>query len=182
MIRKYMIVLLLPLVLLLSSCGWDKSQTLTNLDDYDVYLSHLKNSSDFMPKLDAIENELSIDVIYFHNRTFLVDEKTINLIVTYDVSNYESEKDKILQQNDFLMEPAKKHSLYVIPVVEFEYNEYTIKVVEHDSFVYPNWFGMIGYSDSKKKICYLYYYDIELDSVPNESKMIEFVMGSFKFD
>ena len=45
---------------------------------------------------------------------------------------------------------------------------------------YPKSFGMIGTSDEKKRIAYLYFYDFDLDV--GEANMAQFVKDYFDYE
>lgn len=183
MMKKLLFIFSALSILLCSACTGDQSVKLTNIEDYTKYIQWVTNSSDFMPDLVLLESSESVKVFYFNLRNPLTDTKTINLIVTYDEVEYVDAKETILSNYTFLEQPAMKYDYYTIPVVEFEYNEFTIKVVEDESFIYPKWFGMIGYSDTKKQICYMYIHDIERDEISNTpNRMEEFTNKYFKFD
>lgn len=174
--------MILTISLFLTACTCDQSVKLTNIENYDVYIAFVKNSNGFMPDLDTMPDYETVEVFYFNLKDPLTDTKTINLIVTYDDTSYFDAKEAILSNYTFLEEPVMRFDYYTIPVVEFEYHEFTIKVVEDESFIYPKWFGMIGYSDTNKQICYMYFYDIERDEISNTpNRMKEFTDKYFKF-
>jgi hypothetical protein len=65
---------------------------------------------------------------------------------------------------------------------------YDFKVVagnDKSKAEYPKSFGMIGTSDEKKSIAYLYFYDYDLDytgDIDEKSPMSNFVKENFKQD
>ncbi|MFR5172590.1 MAG: hypothetical protein ACLTD6_15570, partial [Clostridium paraputrificum] len=77
---------------------------------------------------------------------------------------------------------------FLIPENEFKVNSYTFRVASgNESYTadYPKSFGMVGTSDDKKSIAYLYFYDSDLDYISkkdNRTSMLEFIKEHFDYD
>lgn len=179
MIKKYLLIyLLISLLGLLGGCN-AKVEKLTSIDDYDKYLQLVKKSDTFMPNLELIGIHEKVNVYYYERQGPTLYSKSINLIITYSDTQYELYKWDSMDKNEFLEEPFIQHGHVVIPEVKFDYKEFEINVVKNDSFWYPSQFGMIGYSDINKQICYIFYYDIELDMIAD---MVKFLDSAFAFE
>ena len=120
--------------------------------------------------------------------TFAAD--SLLFVVTYDEQTYFVEKEK-LNEFSFLDRPVAESGLYLIPKHEFSINTFDFKVVaakdtdEQFDYLYPECFGMIAVSDTKKSIAYLYFNDIDLDYISeNATKgtMSEFVNDYFEYN
>lgn len=174
MLRKVFVVITISIyLLLLSAC----SQVYTNSDEYVDYVSLVSGSDIFMPKLSDLPQYQSVDIYYFERLG-----TSINLIITFSAETYESAKEAIFESHLFLDEPLMEHGYYTIPEVEFEYQAFIIKVVSDDNFDYPEQFGMLGYSDTKFQIAFLFFYDMHLHELSGSSgRMGRFVRDEFRF-
>lgn len=124
---------------------------------------------------------------YYHNKKILLFffTDTMTVRVKYGDS-YLSKKAELDKAYDYLAEPVESDMLeghYLIPVTEFEYNGFHMRVA--DGGDYPHKFGIIGYNDETKEIAYLWFFDTDFDYIaaPDEDKeqaMIEFVNDNFK--
>lgn len=161
------------MVFLLAAC----SKVLTNVDEYSDYVDSIDNAESFMPSLSELPEYLSIEVYYYEHLG-----QSINLLITFSDGNYESAKEAIFNSFVFLKQPLMQDDFYLIPEVEFEYNVYIIKVVDSVDFKYPEQFGMLGYSDEKHQILFMFFYDESLNRISNSKDgMIRFVESEFKF-
>ena len=99
----------------------------------------------------------------------------------------EGEDDRSLYGKEIAFDKGPEDS-YVIPEAKFSINSYNFKVVKEYNGVksdFPSQFGIIGTSDEKHSIAYLYFYDFELDSIgykDDEHPMQDFVESYFKYD
>lgn len=170
MLKKLISVLLsIVLVFLSSGCG----KVYTNISEYSDYVDQVPGADAFMPVIDELPAFQSTEIYYFEDLG-----QSLNLIVAYDEDNYETAKNAILAGFDFLSEPVLHDGHYHVSDVEFEFSDFLIKVVEDSDFDYPKEFGMVGYSDLKKQVAFLFFYDDDLGRV---GKMEEFVKNEFKF-
>jgi len=126
---------------------------------------------------------------YNHISIILFATDTRTLVVEFDDETYKSEKEKLANNYKFLNEKIYSHDdLYFIPEYEFSMKSYDFKVVDGNDkskAEYPKSFGMIGTSDEKKSIAYLYFYDYDLDYIGEKgekSPMSNFVKKNFKQD
>lgn len=186
---KKIYIIMAMLVLMLSFTGCSKSST--NIKKYinsgtkiDAY------AKNFMPALENLPKSLDIAYKYNHIPTILSDTDTMVLVVEYDEATYKSEKEKLTSNYNFLTKKVPStynEDNYLIPEYEFSINSYEFKVVEGNDkskAEYPKSFGMIGTSDKKKSIAYLYFYDHELDYIGEKDEkrpMANFVNKYFRY-
>ena len=177
------------IVFILSFIGCSRSST--NIKKYlnsgakiDTY------AKDFMPAIKDLPKYHDISYKYNHISIILFESDAMTLVVNYDEETYEKEKEKLTEKYKFLDQKVISEfdkSKYYIPEYEFTINSYHFKVVdENDNYKakYPKSFGMIGTSDEKKSIAYLYFHDDDLDYIKEDEKncMESFVKKYFKYD
>ncbi len=183
--KKYLLVLMIALILSITGC----SKSSTNIKKYlnsgakiDTY------AKDFMPIIEDLPEYKNISYKYNYVWMILFEANTMTLVVDYDEETYKKEKKKLIKKYKFLEQKVVSDyddSKYYIPEYEFSINSYDFKVVDkNDNYKakYPKSFGMIGTSDEKKSIAYLYFYDLDLDFIQDESPMANFVEEFFKYD
>lgn len=160
-------ILLFFTVLCVCGCSIGKKNLYTDIDEYENYLCNLEMASDFMPDIDSLSGYTNIEVNYF-NQEFIWTVKTISLIVTYSETDYQDKKSLVISTFVFFDGPIYDGNGDTI-VIDFQAvsDGYTIQVVNDDGFVYPKRFGMIGYSDTKYQIVYMYVLDWEISSISN---------------
>ncbi len=151
----------------------------TNIDEYLVYVNKVPKSDSFMPKLLDLPPYQFAEVLFFENYD---SGKSINLVITYSEDEYAFAKDSISSKLVFLEDPLMEYDYYIVPQVEFEYNGFVIKVVSDDNFDYPEQFGMLGYSDVKFQISFLFFFNSTLHQLSNTpERMTRFIEGEFRF-
>jgi hypothetical protein len=130
-----------------------------------------------MPNLKDLPSYENVNV-YYKDRS----SKSITLSIEFSSENYEEAKETILNQYSFLSGPLQDDTgFYYIPEHEFSYSSYHIKVVFDEDFLYPEKFGMIGYSDDYNRICFLFFYDRSLNELGSGYEMDEFAEDHFTF-
>ena len=186
--KKYFFIIISVLILIF--IGFSKSNT-TNINKYlnngAKIDTHAKN---FMPAIEDLPKYKDISYKYNHFSIILFKTDAITLVVNYDEETYEKEKEKLAEKYKFLDHKVVSDfdkSKYYIPEYEFSINNYDFKVGDgNDNYEarYPKSFGMIGTSDEKKSIAYLYFYDDDLDYIrkDKDSPMADFVKKNFKYD
>ena len=142
---KRLILMLTIVSFLFTGCG-NQEEISTDIDNYASDCEAVENASVMMPDL----NELGeyADIKYTHQVTcysrfmgFYSDG--LALFVKYDTDTYEEEKKKVLSSYTFLEEPIILDSeIYEIPVTEFKYNNYLMKIVPDEEYI-----------DLNKKMC-----------------------------
>lgn len=100
-------------------------------------------------------------------------------------------KDKLTKKYTFLDKKVISkfdESKYYISEYEFSINSYIFNVIAEDgkhNMQFPHSFSMIGTSDKKKSIAYLYFYDTDLDYIGEKNiknPMANFVKEYFDYD
>lgn len=144
-----------------------------------------------MPVLPDLPEYINIDYKYTHKTMLLFESDSIALIVKYDDKTYKSEKDKLSEKYTFLDKKVPSNyeeNKYCIPENEFLINSYVFKIVggtDKNNKQFPKYFGMIGTSDDKKSIAYMYFYDSDLDYIGEKGElapMANFVKEYFEYD
>ena len=188
--NKNILITILVILLTLSFIGFSKS----NKKDKEEYLNSGsridEHAKSFMPVLEDLPKYQDISYKYNHASFILFETDTILLVVNYDEETYKREKENLTKKYKFLDHKVVSDfdkSKYYIPEYEFSIDNYDFKVVDgYDNYQaeYPKSFGMIGTSDKKKSISYLYFYDFDLDYIQEskESPMADFVKKYYKYD
>jgi|GEM_PF-2212215 len=170
--RKYILMIILLLIIVLSSC----EKVYSDIDKYDDYVESIPGANEYMPKLTDLPIYIGYEVFYVEN-----SGKSINLNIKYDTQDYEEAKTTILDRYDFLDEPLMGNGYSIIPEVEILYENYVIKVIYDESFKYPEAFGLLGYSDVDSTISFMFFYDESMNSLGNSYSMEDLIEDSFRF-
>ena len=143
-----------------------------DLEDYSTHVQSIRNAADFMPELDSLGAYTDIQYAYkekCYSRLIGFYSDGLSLFVTYDAEQYCCAKETALSGYAFLEEPVKGYNeTYELPIEEFQYNGYTIKVVpdgEYLDYCACKSFMMLGYNDAECTIAYLYYWDFDIDYI-----------------
>jgi len=182
--KKLYIIIIIFFILILSGCSFNESIKLSDINDYDEYLTNVKTSREFMPDSSNLERYESISVIYYLDRPDTIHTHTINLIITYSKEDYNHAKSIYLSDYSYLEAPLydpddKKWTL--ISDAEVEFNNYLIKVVDDENFNYPKYFGMIGFNEEEHKISFMYSHNLSKNYLYKYT-LIEFIEDSYKFE
>lgn len=149
------------------------------------------NSIGIMPKLSSLPKYESVDYRYTHISHYIFESDSVVLAVKYDKDTYKREKELLFENYPFLNRKIKfgfDDNKYCIPENEFSINSFKFKVIDkssNDNTQFPKSFGIIGTSDKKNSIAYLYFYDFDIDYIYNKdekSAMANFVKKYFKYD
>lgn len=188
--NKYLFIIIFAIIVILCFIGFskpnktDKKEYLNSGSEIDI---HAKS---FMPLIEDLPKYLDMSYKYNHASIILFETDTIMLVVSYDEETYKKEKEKLAEKYKFLDHKVVSDfdkNKYYIPEYQFSINNYDFQVADgNDNYQaeYPKSFGMIGISDNKKSIAYLYFYDYDLDYIQsdNENPMSDFVKKYFKYD
>lgn len=160
----------------------------TDIVKYEADCATYCNASAFMPNLETLTDYTELHyshktMVYSQFMGFVSDGLT--LFVQYDASVYEAKKADLLQKTTFLDAPIIRDDVYILPVTEFVYKNYLIKIVPDarytNSFSCKS-FGLIGFDDENKSIVYCYYYDNDLDYIATIDESPEVEMCEFMDD
>lgn len=185
--KKCLIIIIL--IFIFNNIGCSNSNS--NIKEYLSRDNTIDSKAkDIMPNLDELPSYEGIKYVSTHKSIILFESDSIALIVNYDDDTYENEKHKLDEDYIFLNEKVKSkfdETKYYIPQNEFSINSYNFRVIDDtqsSNIEFPKSFGIIGTSDDKKSIAYLYFYDFDLDYIGEEkdSSMADFVNKYFKYD
>lgn len=188
--KKYLIIILITFILCITVYSKSRSNIKYYLNSGTSIDSIAK---DIMPNLDDLPKYENIAYKYTHKSIIIFESDSVALVVKYDDKTYKSEKDKLAKKYTFLDHKIAfngSESEYIIPEYEFSVNSYTFKVVDEDvngkgNTQFPKSFGMIGTSEKKNSIAYLYFYDTDLDLIGeknDKNPMADFVKHYFNYD
>ncbi len=184
--KKILIYFLLILTISLTGCDYTSS-------DIDKYLetgSALDGEAiSVMPILDNLPKSEDMKYAHTHKNLLMFESDSVVLEVVYNENTYEEEKNKLNNQFIFFKgssldeDTGKSEDYKAIEDYTFKMESYVFKIVAKDSennTGVPKSFGMIGTSDEKKAIAYLYFYDFDLDTLGTE--MVDFIHEYFDYD
>lgn len=188
MIKKCLTVMVITFILCITSC----SNSSSNIENYlNSGTSIDSKAKDIMPELEDLPEYEDIEYKYTRMSLLIFESNSVALIVSYDDNTFESEKKKLDEQYTFLDKKIKSdfnESKYYIPEYEFSVESYDFRVIDEKSTSnteFPKSFGMIGISEEKKSIAYLYFYDGDQDYIGEEDEknpMANFVKRYFKYN
>lgn len=186
--KKYLIALAITCILCITGC----SNSSSNVENYLKSGTPIDSKAkDIMPDLEDLPEYENIEYKYTEKPMLIFKSHSVALIVSYDDDTFESEKEKLGEQYTFLDKKISSYadkSKYFIPEYEFSVQSYTFRVIDKEGISnteFPKYFGMIGVSEEKKSIAYLYFYDEDLDYIEDENEknpMANFVKEYFKYN
>ncbi|MGX8794811.1 hypothetical protein ACR6HW_01775 [Fusibacter sp. JL298sf-3] len=183
------LLIIIGVILIMSVTGCTKTNS--NIEDYLQTGTEIdSHSKSVMPILENLEDYNTLEYLHTRKSSLIFESNSFVLVVQYDDETYLQEKEKLAKEYLFLDHVVKSNfdaTKYVIPENQFSINTYVFNVVDEDKSAvtdYPKSFGIIGTSDDKKSIAYLYFYDPDLDSIADENEenpMKDFVSQFFKY-
>lgn len=186
--KKYLIVLAITCIFCITGC----SNSSSNIENYLKSGTPIDSKAkEIMPSLEDLPKYEDIEYKYTEKSMLILKSHSVALSVSYDYDTFESEKEKLDEQYTFLDKKISSDfdkSKYYIPEYEFSVQSYTFRVIDKkntSNTEFPKFFGMIGVSEEKKSIAYLYFYDEDLDYIAEENEknpMANFVKEYFKYN
>ena len=162
------VLVLIAVSISLSSCSVKKIKT-TELNEYDEYLSKVEYAEDYMPSLEQCGNYSSFFATHKH-QSFYLETETVVLFLSYNEDEYNKQKEAILLNYVFYDSEDKGLESDCDAVVD----GYNIKLVNRNYPLETYKMGLlIGMDDANKKICYLFYYDFDLDDLDDLDAYVE---------
>ena len=183
--RKFLLILLAVfLTFVCCSCVKTDNNIENYADDIKKYRADL-----FMPNLADIGEYKEVEYFTRKDETAF-PEYSMRLVVKYDEETYLNEKGRLETAYTYLDNPQKpdyNNNVYTIPIEEFSSSDFHFKIAIFEDTVYPKNFGIVGVSDEKLEIAYLWLYAPDLDYIcetdANEVKeMNEFIEYHFSLD
>lgn len=170
--KMFRIIPLLITALSLTSCE-RTGESSFDIGKYEYYREKVKYAEKMLPSLSSVGNPIYQEfayrqVIYSFVLSFV--SHGMSLFLDYDETNYEIEKENVLNNYSFLDSPKRDNrGSWQFPVASFDYQGYSFKITPN----YPYWdnseeyccksFTMIGFDEKNYSIAYLYYCDIDID-------------------
>lgn len=161
------ILVIFALTISLSACI-SKRET-KNIDEYYEYLAKVRYAEDYMPGKENCGNYSSIYATY--KRTFAIFETfTVGLFLSYDEAEYHKQIEAI--QSNYVFFNTEEDELQSDP--DAVVDGYNIQLVKQEYPLETYKTGLlIGMDETNRKICYLFYYDFDLDELNNLDDYIE---------
>ena len=179
-------ILAIILVILVAGSFCSCVKTDNNIENYaDDIVKY--QAGLFMPKLNEIGEHKGIEYFVRKDETIISPEHSMQLVVKYDEETYLKEKERLKNAYTYLDEPQIPDwddTVYTIPIEAFSAAGFDFKVAKFEDTVYPKNFGMVGISDEKFEIAYLWIYSPDLDYIcevndDKNQKMNEFIEYHF---
>lgn len=167
---------MLMIFVFLTGCSKEEYYQSTDISKYEEYIDVVTHEKDyeFFPDLDSINSSNSTNIMYVERTGSLVRSKSLVLSITVPENNYLTLKDDYLAKYSYFSELIlDSDNEPVISSNEFYYGTFTIFIIRNDDFDYPKNFGMIGYSDDRNEIIWLFYSDSDIDYIRDMSHFLE---------
>ncbi len=182
-VAKIGLFMLLIVAIIISPLACSKESE--DISRYDADVKQYK-AENFMPALDGLGESADVDYYIRMDEGFFPNY-SLRLIVTYEEAEFLAQKERLETAYAYLDAPQRDFldRDFTMPVTEFSTAGFDFRIVKLEDTDYPKFFGMVGISDEKCQIAYLWQYDPDLDYIceadedPN-AKMIEFVKENFK--
>lgn len=129
------------------------------------YYTELTERVEVLPKINELGDYKDIHFKYYYKRVLFWLSKAYTLRVAYDDVNYEEVKKEILDRYEFQTEKFVDYdNNEKEPQVTIDsYNFNFLSLKEYKLQAYPKELIFVGFSDEKKEIAYVYFYDFDLD-------------------
>lgn len=158
-----------------------------NIDNYYVHVKEYEADL-FMPNLGEVDDYLEADYLCEKSTAFF-PSFSMQLIIKYDTEAFLREKARLEMAYTYIDEPQKYPSDddYTMPVTSFSASGFDFKIAKFDNTVYPKNFGMVGISEAKHEIAYLWLYFPDLDIICTAKEdrnegMLRFVEDYFSLE
>jgi transcriptional regulator with XRE-family HTH domain len=157
----------------------------TDITKYEEDRAEYCKASMFMPELETLNDNTEF---FYSHKTMVYSQfmgfasEGLALFVQYDAIGYENKKTELLNTYTFLDAPVKSNEVYELPVTEFFYKNYHMRVIpdeEYIDFCACKSFALIGFDDENKRIVYCYHYSFDLDYIAEEDEDLEAEMCEF---
>ncbi len=153
-----LIFVVCPLVILWVLFGDSVSY---NVEKYNEVLE----SVDVLPALDEIGNYEDLYFKHYHDRMLFFVSDAYTLKVSYDVQNYNKEKELLSEKFVYQTDTLRYNENEKEPHFQYDGFEFNVLDVNKYDLMYPKKLVLVGFSDQKQEIAYVYYYDFDLDVI-----------------
>lgn len=138
-----------------------------NIEEYNK----AREKDEAMPEVNTKVKEFEpcndIDFHYEQDLWFIMSERWYKLTMTYDENEYQKQTERIESEYTFISTIPDSDSY----AKTFEYSDYTFRVCT--PYDYPKEMSFIGFDEKNRKICYIYFSDIDLDSTDDFPEFFE---------
>lgn len=155
-------------------CACTDEYASSDAGEYKYYLSKTLGADKYMPDpyAELLGEYASLEATYKHSRTAVLYElDTVGLFLTYgDADSFGAAVEALRSEFSFYEKyPDEEKTDFSASV-----NNYDIVMVEaeYELEVYQSAF-LVGVNEEEMKICYLFYYDFEMDSLSDLDGYIE---------
>lgn len=175
---KRFIVFVCVLCLFLTGCD-SAGQLTVDIHRYEEDCAAVRNAADFMPSLDSLGSYERVRYSYhIECISYLMGfySHGLALFVTYDEGNYAVQKALAPLRYHFLEEPVKRGEDYLLPLTEFDYRGYSLRVIPDADYIDHcacKSFAMLGVNEALRTVVYLYFYDFDIDLIAKENDDLE---------
>ena len=153
------VIILLATALSLSACSVKQAKS-SDPKAYGEYLCRVPYAEDYMPTEEQLGDYSSLQMTYRHRWLLIFDNDAMGLFVSYQEEAYDAQKEEILSGYPF----ASGEDGESASDAEATVGGYHIRLVQQDYPLETYKMGLlIGLDDENQKICYLFYYDPDLD-------------------
>ena len=166
---------------------WDYSWrwiTFNDNNDADRYHNQLNEMLEELGNYDSYElnSRKRVQIVF--------ESHGMTLVGKYSEENYEKQKQSIIDNYDFISKSDEflfKYELDENSAFEFDNNKWHFVILKESDEVYyiPEYFRMVAFNDTDKKIAFLYYSDQDMDCFGDnndEADLKAFVDYSFKYN
>ena len=151
--------ILFLMIMTLGSCTLKEEKT-SSIDKYPEYLRQVAYAEDYMPSIEQCGNYSSMLATYKKSGDIFFITDTVGLFLSYNEDEYNEQKEEMLSSFEFFYPEDEELESDCDAVVD----GYNIHLVKQEYPLSTYKMGLlIGMNDQMQKICYLYYYDFDLD-------------------
>ena len=132
----------------------------SEIDSIDEY-HQIYDPEEYMPdpREDIFNGYASIDFRYKKNIIFIFSEQWIRMIMSYDEQSYEEQTERIYENLEFVSGTVSYHEYSP----NFHYKDFDFKTCVSYDWGWPKKMFFVGFNEQKHKICYISFFDQDLD-------------------
>lgn len=150
----------------LSSCVTMSQMTSGGEGEYADYLAKVTYSKDHMPSVESLGAYTDLQITYKYTQDFaiivLFETHSVGVFVSYDEDGFGEQTEYISKNYSFFeSNPDENGTDHFATIAGYEI---TMVDAEYEFEIYKSCL-LIGVNETEKKICYLFYYDFDRDSL-----------------
>ena len=149
--------------------GLNFDHSTDDLTKYDAYLDKVYNSREHMPTLASCGSYQKAGLSHRHQESFYGFD-SVCLFLEYSPEEYDAQKQRIEENYRFYSKPTE-----TLQDVSGNVGGYWIRLADRDlsDYFLVKECLFIGLNDESNTIVYAYWYDDELDFIPDMDKILE---------